>query len=386
LDNCGRHLSNKLPESLSVLLGRKALPCCSGRSDKNLNPGSLFSAVFPQEYCVFQSLSNAHENALRAASNMSKLASINLILRSNRAEMPFPLLLVNGATHMLAANGRLSTIAGARIPRDSYVPAAMKKFYRRPLSIRDILAWADAHHAAVGRWPIRESGGIPGAMQETWHAVDAALRAGIRGLPGGSSLAQLLAEKRNVRNIARLPPLTETLILAWADAQFAATGTWPTAKSGSVRDLPCETWHAVNAALQLGARGLSGGASLARLLATHRGVRNRKGLPPRVRGLCRGAGGGQQIPMTTVLSPSLPSARRGFSFSRKEYVMSATRLSVTEVPIDYRRRLGIKLPRQQTFRKEGVWSWALKTLVLLAELTQDQRRRVLEHAIKVNRF
>jgi hypothetical protein len=66
--------------------------------------------------------------------------------------------------------------------------------------------------------------------------------------------------------------------------------------------------------------------------------------------------------------------------------MSATRLSVKEVPIDYRRRLGIKLPRQQTSRKEGVRSWALKALALMAELTQDQRRHVLEHALKVNRL
>jgi hypothetical protein len=44
-----------------------------------------------------------------------------------------------------------------------------------------------------------------------------ALRLGLRGLPGGSSLARLLDEQRRVRNVKNLPPLTEEQILAWAD-------------------------------------------------------------------------------------------------------------------------------------------------------------------------
>ena len=37
---------------------------------------------------------------------------------------------------------------------------------------------------------------------------NAALDLGLRGLPGGSSLAQLLAEKRGVRNMMALPDLS----------------------------------------------------------------------------------------------------------------------------------------------------------------------------------
>lgn len=49
-----------------------------------------------------------------------------------------------------------------------------------------------------------------------------------------------------------------------------------------------------------------------------------------------------------------------------------------------RKRLGVKKPRQQQFSKDAVRSHALRVLAELAGLTQDQRRRVLEHAKRVN--
>ena len=54
----------------------------------------------------------------------------------------------------------------------------------------------------------------------------------------------------------------------------------PTVKSGHVKDVPGEKWANINAALHQGGRGLLKGSSLAKLLAAHRGKRNRKGLPP----------------------------------------------------------------------------------------------------------
>lgn len=151
---------------------------------------------------------------------------------------------------------------------------------KRRLRLADILAWATRHRESTGKWPTRNAGEIPGTLGITWAAVDAALRDGTRGLPGGSSLAQLLAEKFAVRNIQRLPPLTETQILAWADAHQARTGSWPTADAGTIPDSGGEKWLSVDNALRLGLRGLPGGSSLAQLLAQQRGVRNRKGLPP----------------------------------------------------------------------------------------------------------
>jgi hypothetical protein len=145
-----------------------------------------------------------------------------------------------------------------------------------------ILAWADAHKARTGRWPAAGSGPVLGVPRQKWSALDIALRVGCRGLPGGSSLARLLAARRGHRNPRGLLPLTEDIILALADVHYWATGAWPTRTSGPVQNcaVPGETWARLNNALVLGQRGLTGGTSLAQLLAARRGVRNPKGLPP----------------------------------------------------------------------------------------------------------
>ena len=100
---------------------------------------------------------------------------------------------------------------------------------RRPITIPEILAWVDEHRRLTGRWPRCTSGrkGLP--IGETWVAIQSALNKGYRGLEGGSSLAQLLAEHRDLRG-----PLTPERILGWADAHHAATGRWPTRRSGRV--------------------------------------------------------------------------------------------------------------------------------------------------------
>jgi hypothetical protein len=61
-----------------------------------------------------------------------------------------------------------------------------------PLTLEQILAWADAHHARTGSWPHVGSGPIPEAPGETWQGVESALRYGRRGLPGYDTLARLL--------------------------------------------------------------------------------------------------------------------------------------------------------------------------------------------------
>ena len=141
-----------------------------------------------------------------------------------------------------------------------------------PLSISQILAWADRYHSMTEVWPNRFSGAVEGTA-ETWAGVNAALALGNRGLPGGASLAQLLAERRGVRNPRSLSSLTEGEILRWADAHLRATGDWPTQKSGAIRGTN-ESWSRVNYALVTGSRGLSGGITLAQLLDAKRGVVN----------------------------------------------------------------------------------------------------------------
>jgi hypothetical protein len=150
---------------------------------------------------------------------------------------------------------------------------------RPSLSIDQILAWADAKHARTGKWPGHISGPIPEAPGETWAAVQMALSQGLRGLPGGSSLAQLFAERRGVRNRMALPRFSLRKILTWADLHRRRHGRWPKANSGSIADATGETWAKVNSALNRGTRGLPDGWSLARLLAERRGARNHLGLP-----------------------------------------------------------------------------------------------------------
>ena len=147
-----------------------------------------------------------------------------------------------------------------------------------PLPVEQILTWADAHKASTGNWPNKLSGQIAGTV-ETWDSITNSLQRGLRGLPGGSSLAKLLAEQRGVRNIMDLPPLTIKQILSWVDEHKAATGDWPDAKSGQVTGTD-ETWARIQDSLLAGRRGLRRSSSLAKLLAEHRGVRNKMDLPP----------------------------------------------------------------------------------------------------------
>lgn len=157
------------------------------------------------------------------------------------------------------------------------------------LTIPHILAWADAFHAATGAWPTqgRVPQDIPGTDGERWGNVNQALQKGLRGLPGGSSLAHLLAEHRSVRNSNLLPHLSLTTILHWADAFREATGAWPTVHRAPqlIDGTDGERWRNVDNALRYGLRGLPGGPSLAQLLAQRRGVPNAKApMTARMRG------------------------------------------------------------------------------------------------------
>jgi len=111
-----------------------------------------------------------------------------------------------------------------------------------------ILKWADAHKNRTGAWPKSHSGPVHDLLGENWRRVDNALRYGLRGLPGRSSLARLLEQKRGVPNVQGLSPLTQRQILAWADTHHRRTGSWPNIKSGPVKESPAESWGNIDAA------------------------------------------------------------------------------------------------------------------------------------------
>jgi hypothetical protein len=149
-----------------------------------------------------------------------------------------------------------------------------------PLTEEQVLLWADQHHKRTGKWPNeKNSGKVTDCKGETWKNVDVALRQGLRGFPGGASLAKVIARHRGVRNRSNIPHLTFEQILVWADAHFVRTGKWPKCNSGPIYGAPEEKWQNIETALYNGTRGLSGGSSLAMLLAGNRGMRNRSALP-----------------------------------------------------------------------------------------------------------
>jgi hypothetical protein len=154
--------------------------------------------------------------------------------------------------------------------------------HQRPrLTLKKIVAWSDAYRRLTRRRPsLERRDPVPGGPGETWHGINQALVAGVRGLPGGDSLAKVLGRYRGVRRTVYRPLLSSDLILRWADAHFRRTRRWPVLESGPVHGARGETWAGVRDALYRGARGLSKGFTLASLLAAQRGVRYRRALEP----------------------------------------------------------------------------------------------------------
>ncbi len=169
--------------------------------------------------------------------------------------------LVNGLRGLLGNRSLAELLAACRGVRNrATLPA---------LTIPQILEWADDHKRRFGKWPLSTSGPISGT-QERWNNVNAALVAGLRNLPGGSSLPRVLEEHRGVPNRLNKEPLTANKILAWANSHRTATGEWPNKGSGRVKDAD-ESWGSINHCLVKGGRGLRGGSSLAKLLDNHHG-------------------------------------------------------------------------------------------------------------------
>ena len=140
-----------------------------------------------------------------------------------------------------------------------------------PLTIEQILAWADAHHERTGCWPTSESGPISGAKDENWATITGSLYFGNRGLPRGSSLFKLMLKHRGKSVKLRRRALTIQQILAWADAHRERTGKWPANRSGRIHGTADETWHGIAGCLYSGCRGLPRGWSLNKLLVKYRG-------------------------------------------------------------------------------------------------------------------
>ncbi|HEY2249948.1 MAG TPA: hypothetical protein VGH74_02765, partial [Planctomycetaceae bacterium] len=149
---------------------------------------------------------------------------------------------------------------------------ARPRLFTVPITEQQVLAWADAYFQKHGDWPYPDSGRIPGSGGLTWERIDASLRFGLRGLPGGTLLSKFLVAHRQIApagcrrpNRRTKPPITVEQIRAWAKEHRKRTGEWPHSQSGPIRSQRGLTWQAVNVALSGGCRGLPGRSSLSQM-------------------------------------------------------------------------------------------------------------------------
>jgi hypothetical protein len=116
-----------------------------------------------------------------------------------------------------------------------------------------------------GRFPTQRTAGFPTAVAPSWALVNEALSKGHRGLPGGSSLADLI-RRAFPEDRREKADLDERVIRGWLERWKAEHGEFPTRDAGEVPYAPGETWGAVDRALRDGLRELGGGSSLAKLV------------------------------------------------------------------------------------------------------------------------
>ncbi len=148
----------------------------------------------------------------------------------------------------------------------------------------DILRWADSFFATHGYWPYARSGPVAEKPRANWRAIDAALRNGARGLPGGSSLSHFLNEHRGLfggrdgrpYRISDERRIDMKKVMRWARAYRRKTGIWPHLGSGEIPGSGGYRWGLLDMALRFGRRGLPGGTSLARLFGPKKKIKPKR--------------------------------------------------------------------------------------------------------------
>ena len=158
-----------------------------------------------------------------------------------------------------------------RIPREVRYP---------PLTEEQILGWADAFYEKNGKYPSPHSGKVREGSGDKWMALDMALKLGLRGLPGGTTLSRLIAANRVVHVDRTRKKITFDQISEWVDAYHARTGEWPQGESGEIPEAPGETWRKIDSLIRRRTSQDDEPLSLAKYLHKTRGVRIHNLLPP----------------------------------------------------------------------------------------------------------
>lgn len=137
------------------------------------------------------------------------------------------------------------------------------------LHIEDILKAAQQYFDATCRWPncndfeIIRTGVLEG---ETWGRIDKALRDGLRGLPGGSSLSKLLIEN-GIGNA-----MNANDVLEGAKLHHKTYGSWPSSSDTTpikIGKLKGKNWKAIDTAFHRGYFELPTGTTLSQFLRSH---------------------------------------------------------------------------------------------------------------------
>lgn len=101
---------------------------------------------------------------------------------------------------------------------------------------------------------------------EKWVNIDSALRIGLRGFPGCSSLTKFIEDNfADYRNQKNLPHIGEKKLKEWCDRWYKEHDKYPQCTSGEIWDTG-ETWSGIRHALKYGTRGFPGRSSLAQFI------------------------------------------------------------------------------------------------------------------------
>jgi hypothetical protein len=130
----------------------------------------------------------------------SVLAAVHFVVTAQAHNLGNPLLdnLLTTAGTVLSRLRALQELLPGEAGPDPSPGGRGGDLIRPELTAERILAWADAHKARTGEWPSAHAGIVAEALGEQWNALDMALRQGLRGLPGGDTLARLLRRERGL--------------------------------------------------------------------------------------------------------------------------------------------------------------------------------------------
>lgn len=150
-----------------------------------------------------------------------------------------------------------------------------------PLTVPQILKWADEHKRRTGRCPCTRHGRVPEKNGIKWETVNDALRRGQRGLPGGITLWRLLKKHRGAQYYnRRRDDLDIDEIRRWALEHHRRTGLWPQSNMTKVAPSQDVAWTTVDAMLAKGGDHLPGGDSLTNFIRREFGLWSARGNMP----------------------------------------------------------------------------------------------------------